>query len=120
MKVEQRRRQYRASILGVGKVSYQKKYDKAMSGRDPQAAIAAKCLDCMHWQRSRITECPIVCCPLWPYRPFVSETVREASGAPRKRRKPQRRTASATRRRKKPNSKSKAPNPRRIQNPKSK
>jgi len=43
------------------------------AGRDPKAAIAAKCLDCMYWQRTRITECPIVCCPLWPYRPFTSE-----------------------------------------------
>jgi len=42
-----------------------------MSGRDPKAAIAAKCLDGMHWQRMRIRVCPLVCCPLWPYRPFV-------------------------------------------------
>ena len=73
MKVEEKRRQYRASIPGAGKTSYQKKYDKAMAGGDPKAAIAAKCLDCMYWQRSRITECPIVCCPLWLYRPFISE-----------------------------------------------
>jgi len=72
-KIRDQRRRYRASIPGVGKVSYQKKYDKAMSGSDPHAAIAAKCLDCMYWQRTRITECPIVCCPLWPYRPFTSE-----------------------------------------------
>ncbi len=71
--LQKRRRQYRASIPGAGKASYQKKYDKAMSGRDPKAAIAAKCLDCMHWQRTRIRECPIVCCPLWPYRPFTTE-----------------------------------------------
>ena len=84
VKVEQRRRQYRASIPGIGRISYQKKYDKAMSGRDPQAAIAAKCLDCMHWQRTRITECPIVCCPLWPYRPFASEKLRASPALPEK------------------------------------
>ena len=93
MKVEQRRRQYRASIPGVGKVSYQRKYDQAMAGRDPQAAIAAKCLDCMYWQRSRIAQCPIVCCPLWPYRPFTSEKTPPpaASQKPRKSKKPTKR-----------------------------
>ena len=76
-----RRRLYRASIPGVGKASYQKKYDRAMSGCDPKAAIAAKCLDCMHWQRTRIAACPIVCCPLWPYRPFTSEAERTTTTA---------------------------------------
>jgi len=84
MKVEARRRKYRASISGPGRTSYQKKYDKAMSGRDPKAAIAAKCLDCMYWQRSRIAECPIVCCPLWLYRPFTREKTLEAPAPPRK------------------------------------
>jgi hypothetical protein len=107
---EKRRREYRASISGPGKTSYQKKYDKAMSGRDPEAAIAAKCLDCMYWQRSRIAECPIVCCPLWLYRPFTSTEMREAAAAPKKSRKVRRpkssparrprRTAAATRKRK--------------------
>jgi len=87
MKVEQRRRQYRAAIAGIGKVSYQKKYDQAMSGRDPKAAIAAKCLDCMYWQRTRITECPIVCCPLWPYRPFACERTLESPALPEKSKK---------------------------------
>lgn len=67
------RRRYREAIPGADKATYRKKYDKAMSGQDPRAAIAAKCLDCMHWQRTRIRECPIVCCPLWPYRPFVGD-----------------------------------------------
>ncbi len=93
MKVhEKRRRQYRASIPGPGQASSQRKYDKAMSGRDPQAAIAAKCLDCMHWQRGRIAACPIVCCPLWPYRPFAGAEAREAPAASKKRKKPQRRS----------------------------
>jgi hypothetical protein len=87
VRVQERRRQYRASIPGESKGSYQKKYDRAMSGRDPRAAIAAKCLDCMHWQRSRIAECPIVCCPLWPYRPFTSATALEAPRARKKRKK---------------------------------
>ena len=78
------RRQYRETIPGTDKATYQKKYDKAMSGRDPKAAIAAKCLDCMHWQRMRIRECPIVCCPLWPYRPFVTNGDEVLSRAARK------------------------------------
>ncbi len=92
MKVhEKRRRQYRASIPGPGQASSQRKYDKAMSGRDPHAAIAAKCLDCMHWQRGRIATCPIVCCPLWPYRPFARLETPETPSATKKRKKPQRR-----------------------------
>jgi hypothetical protein len=84
MRIQERRRRYRASIPGEGKASYQKKYDRAMSGRDPKAAIAAKCLDCMYWQRSRIAECPIVCCPLWPYRPFTTASTREVPPARKK------------------------------------
>ena len=87
-KVHEQRRRYKESIPGAGKAAYGKKYDKAMSGRDPRAAIAAKCLDCMHWQRGRITECPIVCCPLWPYRPFTSEAMRRPPVTPKKRKKP--------------------------------
>jgi hypothetical protein len=85
--LQKRRRQYRDSIPGPGRASYQKKYDKAISGRDLKAAIAAKCLDCMHWQQARVKECPIVCCPLWPYRPFTSDkpaaATRRKSGARR-------------------------------------
>ena len=94
-RIQEQRRQYRASIPGAGKTSYQKKYDKAMSGRDPKAAIAAKCLDCMHWQRTRITDCPILCCPLWPYRPFTSEKAIEMRAVPKKPRKQHRSKSSA-------------------------
>ena len=41
-RIQEQRRQYRASIPGAGKASYQKKYDKAMSGRDPKAAIGGQ------------------------------------------------------------------------------
>jgi len=97
-RIQERRCQYRASIPGAGRTSYQKKYDKAMSGRDPKAAIAAKCLDCMHWQRSRITECPILCCPLWPYRPFTGESPFSTPARAKKPKKLQRRKAPAPRR----------------------
>ncbi len=86
-KVQERRRQYRASIPGEGKGSYQKKYDRAMSGRDPKAAIAAKCLDCMHWQRGRVAACPIVCCPLWLYRPFIRASSPDAPASRKKRKR---------------------------------
>jgi hypothetical protein len=109
-RIQERRRQYRALIPDPGKTSSQKKYDKAMSGQDPKAAIAAKCLDCMQWQRGRITDCPILCCPLWPYRPFTSEIAIETRAVPKKPRKQRRskpaaaghrpHTKSSTRRRK--------------------
>lgn len=70
-KLLEQRRRYRESIPAVGRAGHERRYDKAMSGRDPKTAIAAKCLDCMCWQRTRVKECPIVWCPLWPYRPFA-------------------------------------------------
>lgn len=97
-RIQERRRQYRASIPDPGKTSSQKKYDKAMSGQDPQAAIAAKCLDCMQWQRGRITDCPILCCPLWPYRPFTSDKPLETPAPAPRPRQPKRRKSAPARR----------------------
>jgi len=79
-----------------------------MSGRDPQAAIAAKCLDCMHWQRGRIAACPIVCCPLWPYRPFARVETPEAPGTSRRRKKPKNRPRA------KPSARRRAAHPKRA------
>jgi len=49
---------------------YKKNYKTAISGRSRTAAIKAKCLDCVCWQRKEITLCPLDTCPLWPYRPY--------------------------------------------------
>lgn len=42
-----------------------------MGGSGKRSARSLPMVLGMHWQRMRIRECPIVCCPLWPYRPFV-------------------------------------------------
>jgi hypothetical protein len=34
----------------------------------PIKAIRAKCMDCTCNQPKEIRECPIIGCPLWPYR----------------------------------------------------
>ncbi len=34
----------------------------------PVKAIRAKCLDCSCGQVKEIRECPVMTCPLWPYR----------------------------------------------------
>lgn len=31
-------------------------------------AIRAKCLDCSNYQQTEVRECPVVRCPLWPWR----------------------------------------------------
>lgn len=31
-------------------------------------AIRTKCLDCSKWQQSEVRECPVIKCPLWPWR----------------------------------------------------
>jgi hypothetical protein len=50
--------------------SYRGNYRKAMSGKSRAAALKAKCLDCMNWQRTEVTACAAETCPLYPYRPF--------------------------------------------------
>ena len=46
-------------------------YLAAVEGRaSPRAAIKAFCLECVGWQRSEVTACTALACPLWAYRPF--------------------------------------------------
>jgi hypothetical protein len=46
-------------------------YLLAIEGRAaPRAAIKSFCLECVGWQRSEVTLCTAVACPLWAYRPF--------------------------------------------------
>ena len=33
-----------------------------------RAAIRAKCLDCSGNNRAEVRRCPVIGCPLWPYR----------------------------------------------------
>ena len=39
----------------------------------PRQAIKAKCLDCCSFDRSEITHCTVVTCPLHPWRPFQEQ-----------------------------------------------
>ncbi len=44
-------------------------YQRAMSGRDPEAAMEASCLDCCGWVDEEVFLCTDPGCPLYPYRP---------------------------------------------------
>ena len=56
---------------------YQANYKTALSGKSRAAAIKAKCLDCMGWQRVEVASCPIETCALWLYRPYrIAEKLR--------------------------------------------
>ena len=50
--------------------AYHKITAKAYEGNSKAAGIKAKCLDCCCWQRTEITNCTVLACPLWPYRPY--------------------------------------------------
>jgi hypothetical protein len=50
-------------------LSYRANYVKAISG-SKAAAIKAKCLDCVNWQRKEVEDCSITTCPLHPTRPY--------------------------------------------------
>jgi len=49
---------------------YKKQHEKALRGHSETAAINAKCLDCMCWQREEVRKCTITDCSLYPYRPY--------------------------------------------------
>jgi len=49
---------------------YKKQHEKALRGHSLPAAINAKCLDCMCWQREEVRKCTITDCSLYPYRPY--------------------------------------------------
>ena len=60
-------------------------YQRAMSGRDPKAAMDASCLDCCGWEdEEEVFLCTDHGCPLYPYRPkskFLEKyTERERNG----------------------------------------
>ena len=60
---------------------YRGTYDKAMSGTSRNKAIRAKCQDCMNWQTAEIPRCPVVTCPLWPYRPGAKRAQKTSPGS---------------------------------------
>ena len=45
--------------------------ERAFDGESsPRQAIKAGCLACSCFQRDEITNCRVILCPLWAYRPF--------------------------------------------------
>lgn len=57
---------------------YQKVFERAYGGGSRTAAIKAFCLDCVGFQRSDITNCTALACPLWPYRPYQAGETEDA------------------------------------------
>ena len=43
-------------------------YLQAFKGKSLRAAVTAKCWDCMAWHRSEVHKCPVLACPLYPFR----------------------------------------------------
>jgi hypothetical protein len=39
-----------------------------------RSLVALKCGDCSCWRRTEIAACPVTTCPLYPVRPYQSET----------------------------------------------
>lgn len=55
---------------------YQCIYDKAMTGRSMKSAIHINCLLCVGCKRKEITDCQMVECSLFPYRPYQNPQYR--------------------------------------------
>jgi len=62
-------------LAGIPK-RYQGIYQKAMQGQSKKAAIYAKCLDCVNWQRKEVALCVVNTCPLYPYRKTAANSAR--------------------------------------------
>lgn len=59
---------------------YRSLFEKAYSGKRKALSIRCKCLDCTCYQRKEITNCTVLACPLWPYRPYqASRTMPEGT-----------------------------------------
>jgi hypothetical protein len=44
---------------------------KALQGQgSPRNAIKAKCLTCSGYDRAEVSECRVVLCPIWSFRPY--------------------------------------------------
>jgi hypothetical protein len=47
---------------------------RAYSGKSPGAGIKAHCLECVGCDTKAVRECTSSACPLWPYRPYQSNS----------------------------------------------
>lgn len=60
-----------AKMLGTAPVSARSTLERAFAGSaSPRAAIKAKCLECLNFDRAAIRVCSGYSCPLWRYRPY--------------------------------------------------
>lgn len=57
-------------LFGGVPALYRSVFVRAYGGGSRTAGIKAFCLDCVGFQRSDITNCTALACPLWPYRPY--------------------------------------------------
>lgn len=61
----------RADFLATVPTSARGIVGRAFTGTaSPRAAIKAMCLTCSNYDRDEIAACPVILCPLHPYRPF--------------------------------------------------
>lgn len=58
-------------VLKAAPVSAKTILERAFEGAaSPRAAIKAKCLECLNFDRKAIGACTGYSCPLWAYRPY--------------------------------------------------
>ena len=50
--------------------SYRAKYKKAVTRKSMRAAINSQCLECCGYQRTEVSVCTDLGCPLYLYRPY--------------------------------------------------
>ena len=62
--------QNQAKHLNTVPIKYRGIVARAYSGKSKAAALKAKCLECVGFQRNEITACTAFACPLHPYRPY--------------------------------------------------
>jgi hypothetical protein len=49
-------------------------FERVLAGKStPRAAIKAKCLECVWFDRKAIRGCTAADCPLWRFRPYHSD-----------------------------------------------
>lgn len=51
-------------------VKYRGVFEKAFTGLVRPAAVKAKCLQCVGYNRADVRDCEKSICPLWQYRPY--------------------------------------------------
>jgi hypothetical protein len=66
-------RKWRRNIPDIFRGKFRRQWESAIARKSMRAAVDVKCADCTNWQNVEIRECPVICCPLWAYRPLQNE-----------------------------------------------